>query len=193
MVHRPRIGISACLLGQEVRYDGGHKLHPWFTSSWTPWVEWVPICPEVESGMPVPRPPIQLVQGKKTDEVRVQEVAAPHADHTDELLSGCQTCLARIRQAAVQGMILKSKSPSCGLQVPLFSAGDGITPVDAIPGFFVSRLRHAFPDLPVIDENMIYHSDRLRHFLETIASQCDDKSFRSDAIPALLASLPRSG
>src|SRR3954447_361261 len=107
-----RVGISACLLGQSVRYDGGHKRDAFLTDTFGRFVEWVPVCPEVEAGFGTPREAMRLL--RHDDEVRLITVKTER-DVTAQL----QTAIdRRIRTLAIEdlsGYVLKKNSPSCGL------------------------------------------------------------------------------
>src|SRR5712672_2811301 len=92
---RIRIGISACLLGDEVRYDGGHKRDTFLTETLGPLVEWVKVCPEVESGMRTPREPIRLVDEGGVIRLRTVKTGV---DHTASM-----TVYAATKTAALTG------------------------------------------------------------------------------------------
>lgn len=140
---RPRVGISACLLGQTVRYDGGHKRDDSLVAL-AAVIEWVPICPEVESGMPVPRPTLTLVRA--AGETRM--LSANGADETDRMRAFARARMAALRAHGVlAGYVLKSRSPSCGIQV------------ENGPGLFAAALREAFPDLPIVEEGELASED----------------------------------
>ncbi|MCX7545185.1 DUF523 and DUF1722 domain-containing protein [Marinicella gelatinilytica] len=106
-----KVAISACLLGQEVRYNGGHKHAPFCTQVLSKWFEYLPICPEVEIGMGVPREPIRLVM--EGDQVRSKNVGDHSQDYTDQLTDYAHQKLPEL--ADVCGYIFMQKSPSCGL------------------------------------------------------------------------------
>ena len=109
--HQIRVGLSSCLLGEEVRFDGGHKSNAYIRKTLSHYFEFVPFCPEVESGMSIPRPTIQL---RYTDRgVRCVGVKDHNIDVTDQLL-GCAE-QQRHWLAGLCGYILKKDSPSCGM------------------------------------------------------------------------------
>ena len=147
---RPRLGVSACLLGQPVRYDGGHKLDRWITEELGRLFELVPFCPEAEVGLGTPRPPVQLVE--VGEEIRVQGVGEPGLDVT-RLLRGFHG-QAQARIAGLCGFVLKAGSPSCGLDVDVFDHNSHPTRRHA--GVFAAAVVAADPELPVEQE------DRLR-------------------------------
>lgn len=154
-----RVGISACLLGRKVRYDGGHKRDDFLVDVLGPHVHYVPVCPEVELGLGTPRPPIRL-EGER--------LVMPSQDRD---LSAEMTRFAARRVAALEdedlsGYVLKKDSPSCGMErVRVHHEGrvtrDGV-------GFFARALMERFPHLPVEEEGRL-HDERLREgFVERV-------------------------
>jgi uncharacterized protein YbbK (DUF523 family) len=143
-----RIGISSCLLGDEVRFDGGHKRAGSLIAAFTPEVEWVRVCPEVELGLGVPREPVQLVttpQGTRMMAVQTR------IDHTDAMREYAARRMKQLAAANLSGYVLKAKSPSCGLHdVNVHDDAGRITATGT--GLFAAALRAAFPELPVEDE-----------------------------------------
>lgn len=141
---RPRVGVSACLLGRKVRYDGTDKLNPVICHILGEWLTLEGFCPEVATGLPVPRPPIQVVQ--VAGDQRVRGVADPHQDFTDALRQYADTL-----PEALDGFIFKARSPSCGPgNTPLHDQAGRVTGLTA--GAFAARLRQRFADLPFCSE-----------------------------------------
>ena len=154
---RPRVGISRCLLGDEVRYDGGHKRDAILIATLGDLVEWVPVCPEVEAGMATPREAIHLVadaDGVRAGGARVRLLGVE--SRTD--WTGTMTAFSTMRVQALvdqdlDGYVLKADSPSCGLESVRVHRRDG---VDAIGrGLFAEALMKAFPDLPIAEERSL--------------------------------------
>src|SRR5512143_3651632 len=108
-----RIGVSSCLLGTRVRYDGGHKRDDFVAGLLARFVTFVPVCPEVEVGMGTPRPSIRLV--RIGGEVRLVEPRAG-ADHTRAMRAWAGRRLAELEREELSGFILKKDSPSCGME-----------------------------------------------------------------------------
>ncbi|MCB1646418.1 MAG: DUF523 domain-containing protein, partial [Pseudomonadales bacterium] len=108
----PQIGISSCLLGEEVRFDGGHKHNRYITHSLGQYFDFTPFCPEVAIGLGIPRPPIRLAE--QGDEIRVIGVADGSQDYTDRLKSYGERIAGQI--GGLSGYILKKDSPSCGME-----------------------------------------------------------------------------
>src|SRR5437867_12752032 len=115
-----RIGISSCLLGETVRYDGGHKRNTFFVEILGPQVEWVPICPEVELGLGIPREPLHLLRIK--EDIRMV-FAGSGEDITDRMRQYARERVAELVAADLSGYVLKTNSPSCGMEhVPVYGA-----------------------------------------------------------------------
>ncbi len=146
---KPCVGISRCLLGQNVRYDGGHALAPWITRNLSPVFEWVPVCPESESGLTIPREPMRLEGDAHSP--RVIGIKT-RTDRLEQILDWTENTLLKLRRERVCGFILKSKSPSCAARekVPVFDSAGGAVAWSL--GIFARAVEHAFPGLPVEDE-----------------------------------------
>jgi uncharacterized protein YbgA (DUF1722 family)/uncharacterized protein YbbK (DUF523 family) len=161
---RIRLGISACLLGDEVRYDGGHKRDTFLTTVLGPLVEWVKVCPEVEAGMGTPREPIRLVgDGGR---LRVLTVKTG-VDHTDSLTGYSARKTTALDREDLCGYVLKKDSPSCGMtRVKVYSSrGPGVR---SGVGIFAQALLARFPHLPVEEEGRL-SDPRLRdNFIERV-------------------------
>ncbi|MBI3900475.1 MAG: DUF1722 domain-containing protein [Gammaproteobacteria bacterium] len=144
-----RIGVSSCLLGEPVRYDGGHKRDAYITRTLARLVELVPICPEMAIGLGVPRPPIQLVGDPAAP--RAVGVVDPSLDVTQSLAAyGRQTAH---RLDDISGYLLKSRSPSCGMERVKVQRARSM--VRAGRGIFASALMTARPLLPVEEDGRL--------------------------------------
>ena len=156
-----RIGISSCLLGERVRYDGGHKRNDYLTDVVSRFVEWVPVCPEAESGMGIPREPIQLTQ--LGDDILV--LTKDGVDYTEVVDKFAEQRIRTLERANLSGYILKSRSPTCGMvQVPIIQPKT-IT-LRKGRGIYANRLIKAFPYLP-IEEDIRLQNPRFRENLIT--------------------------
>lgn len=162
--HVMRVGVSSCLLGLEVRFDGGHKRARFVTDELARFVEFVPVCPEVESGMPIPRPTVRLV--REGDEIRLREVQSG-SDHTDSMRAFSQRRVESLRAAGLCGYILKKDSPSCGaMRVKVYSEA-GMPRRDGM-GMFAEALARAFPNLPIEEEGRLNDAPLRENFIERI-------------------------
>jgi len=160
---RIRIGISSCLLGQAVRYDGGHKYNEYITETLGRIFEFVAFCPEVAIGMGVPRPPIQLV--KVGHAARAQGVKDAALDVTDKLEAYADKVAPQLK--SVSGYILKSRSPSCGLEHVAVHSPRG-RPVDRTSGVYAGRLLALLPALPFEDEERLKNPRLRNNFIERV-------------------------
>lgn len=161
---RIRIGISACLLGQAVRYDGGHKRDPFITGVLGADVEFVPVCPEVEMGLGTPREPMRLV--RRGDTLRMVTVDTG-IDHADRLRDWAAKRLEELASEQLSGYILKASSPSCGLHAVNVFHDDGVSTPSG-RGLFATALTQRFPHLPVIDEQSLADPDARDAFMRQV-------------------------
>jgi len=158
-----RIGISSCLLGQQVRYDGGHKYDPSLEDMFGQAVEWVPICPEVEAGFGTPREPMRLERVER--DVRLIAVTT-RRDLTDALDALATWRVAAIAGDDLSGYILKSDSPSCGLEGVKVYERDAFERTGR--GRFAAALVARYPDLPVEDEARLADPRLRQAFVERV-------------------------
>jgi uncharacterized protein YbbK (DUF523 family) len=169
-VVRPRVGISRCLLGDAVRYDGGHKLESMLIEVLGRHVDWVPVCPEVEVGMGTPREPIELVAasgGVRSSEHRVRLVGTQSGrDWTDDMDRWRRERVAELGEARLSGFVLKSKSPSCGVDGVQVRTDKGTE--RAGRGLFAEALIEAMPHLPIEDEQRLRDAEVCDAFLERV-------------------------
>ena len=177
---KPRVGISRCLLGDDVRYDGTNKRSR-AVMALGDVVEWVPVCPEVEVGMSVPREPIQLVARtvriRSADErVRLQGVHSGE-DWTVRMRYWARDRVEELSAQGISGFILKARSPSCGPAGVLVHYPDR----DATPtgrGLFAEALAAAMPGLPMVDEETLEDSRARDEFIARVRDFADPKGPR---------------
>lgn len=148
---RPRVGISTCLLGRPVRYDSGHKHDRYLTDTLGRWFEWVPVCPEVEMGLPVPRDSLRLVGSAASPRLVMPKTGA---DHTDRMAAFARARLDALAAMDLCGYVLKSDSPSCGMERVRVYTPSGMPDRKGI-GVFARALLEAFPLLPVEEEGRL--------------------------------------
>jgi uncharacterized protein YbgA (DUF1722 family)/uncharacterized protein YbbK (DUF523 family) len=168
MTNRPRVGVSSCLLGEEVRFNGGHKRYRFLTDELGPHVDWVPYCPEVEIGLGTPREPIRLT----TDGRLVNRDGT--ADHTAAMTG------LPLPTPDIDGYVFKAKSPSCGIRAIPKYAEDGTAGDHGGRGLYAARVLSAFPLLAVEDEGRLNDPGLREAFTERI--------FAAARLRALLAS-----
>lgn len=159
-----RIGVSACLLGEPVRFDGGHKRDRFLTDGLGPYIEWVPVCPEVELGMGVPRPTLRL--RRAGDELRLLETDSGR-DHSAAMQRYARRRVAALRRLELCGYVLKRDSPSCGLERVKVHSERGM-PRREGRGLFAAALVEALPWLPVEEEGRLHDPVLRENFIERI-------------------------
>jgi len=158
-----RIGISQCLLGDKVRYDGGHKRDNFLIEALGRHVEWVPVCPEVELGLGTPRAPMRLVGNPQAPRLITITTGI---DHTDAMNSFARQRIRQLQALDLCGYVFKADSPSCGItQVPLFNqdikTNDGV-------GLFARSFIEYFPLIPIEEESRLHDLQAVNSFLERI-------------------------
>jgi uncharacterized protein YbgA (DUF1722 family)/uncharacterized protein YbbK (DUF523 family) len=146
-----RIGVSSCLLGREVRFDGGHKRDAFLTDTLGRFVEWVPVCPEVELGLGVPRKTLHLE--RDAGELRLVENGTDR-DLTASMRRFAARRARELAEPALDGYVLKSRSPSCGMERVKVRDAKG-APAPGGRGIFAAGLIEAWPWLPVEDEGRL--------------------------------------
>lgn len=160
---RIRIGISSCLLGERVRYDGGHKLDRQITGVLGEHFEFVPYCPEIAIGLGVPRATIRLQS--TADGTRAVQKGEVSRDITDELSSYARVVAAEA--GSLSGYIFKSRSPSCGMErVKVYDSNN--MPFGAAPGIYAGTLKLALPLLPTEEEGRLNDPDLRDNFIERV-------------------------
>ena len=159
-----RLGVSACLTGELVRWNGGHKRDGYLLGTLGEFVQWVPICPEVEIGLGTPREPIRLVGdpdsprliGPKTD-----------SDFTESMVAWSKSYVLSLENAGLHGFILKKDSPSCGVfRVKVYN--DKNVPERKGQGIFAAELTKAYPLLPVEEEGRLHDMQLRENFFQRV-------------------------
>lgn len=158
------IGISSCLLGEKVRFDGGHKLDHYLKDTLGAYVVWIPVCPEVETGFPVPREAMRLVGD--TSSPRLMTVRSG-VDHTDHMLTWADGKLAVIEKLDLCGFIFKSRSPSSGMRGVKVYNFTGV-PTHGGVGIFARLFMERFPFMPVEDDGRLHDPALRENFIERI-------------------------
>lgn len=165
---RPRLGVSSCLLGRNVRYDGGHKRNEFLLETLGACVDWISVCPEVDIGLGTPRPPIQL----QVDGARGIRLVMPETreDLTDRMISYAERRVETLRTERLAGYVLKSRSPSCGLeQVLVHDEKREASPVGI--GMFAAVLSQNMPGLPIEEEERLDNPCVRENFITRIFSR----------------------
>ncbi|HEX5635958.1 MAG TPA: DUF523 domain-containing protein, partial [Gammaproteobacteria bacterium] len=168
---KPIIAISSCLLGQRVRYDGEIKSFVDITQHLQQYFDLLPVCPEVEIGLGVPRPAVQLTGNPSHPRMTGRD--NPEIDVTTAMRVYCATKPQQLTN--ICGYAFKSKSPSCGLKnIPVVN--NGIVIDDNQRGLFAQRITMLWPDLPVCDENDLLTAESRQKFITQVLAykkQCN--------------------
>ncbi|MEH0689910.1 DUF523 and DUF1722 domain-containing protein [Vibrio cholerae] len=168
------IGISSCVLGEKVRFDSGHKISKFVTKELAPFFEFMPICPEVGMGMPVPRPTIRLMSND--ERIALVETKDSSKDHTDAMIRYSQQKVASLVDEELCGYIVCAKSPTCGMERVKVYRKAGAENIGV--GLYTQQLMEQMPWLPVeedgrlndpvLKENFITRVYTLRDFYDSM-------------------------
>ncbi|MBU1913051.1 MAG: DUF523 domain-containing protein [Candidatus Omnitrophica bacterium] len=151
-----KLGISSCLLGENVRYDGGHKLDHYLKDTIGKFVEWTGVCPETECGLGIPREAMHLVGTVESIRLVTRN---SKIDHTDRMLKWSEKRLNELKKENISGFIFKNNSPSCGLHKVFHKKGTGI---------FAMEVIKRFRALPVEDEERLRDENCKKKFIKNI-------------------------
>jgi uncharacterized protein YbbK (DUF523 family) len=164
--NKPLVGVSQCLLGDAVRYDGQSKSNSIIIEQLTLLFELVPVCPEVEAGLSIPRPPVQL--SGSIEDPKLTGRDDPAIDVTAIMLQYCETKPAELKH--LTGFIFKSRSPSCGLNsTPVFIEGQCVT--ETSRGIFAKKLCQTYPDLVVTEDIELENKNNLDDFIQSVLTK----------------------
>ncbi|PLL01031.1 DUF1722 domain-containing protein, partial [Klebsiella pneumoniae] len=162
---QPVIGISGCLTGSAVRFDGGHKRMGFVMDELAQWVAFKPVCPEMAIGLPVPRPALRLVQ-TPVGEIRMRFSHAPHEDVTEKMADFASAHLATLGE--LSGFIVCAKSPSCGMErVRLYDEKGNRGRKEGV-GLFTGALMARYPWLPVEEDGRLHDPLLRENFVERV-------------------------
>lgn len=163
---KPKLGISACLLGAEVRYNGGHKASAFCREQLSQYFDFVPLCPEVAIGLGTPREPIRLVGDPAAP--RAVGTVHPEHDHTQKLTSYAQQSIASLPPLC--GYILMQQSPSCGLKRVKVYQEQGQPAQAKGRGIFAQELCKRLPNLPVEEDGRLKDPVLRENFLSRVCT-----------------------
>jgi uncharacterized protein YbbK (DUF523 family) len=159
-----KIGISTCLTGEKVRYDGGHKLDRYITDTLGQYLDYVPVCPEVEYGLPVPREPLRLVGDSASPRLLTSRTGI---DHTEGMSRWAERRLDDLEREEICGFIFKSRSPSSGLKGVKVYTASGM-PSHSGTGIFAAAFIRRNPLLPVIDDGRLHDPSLRETFVDAV-------------------------
>lgn len=159
-----RLGISRCLLGDGVRYDGGHKRDAFLVEVLGPYVEWVPVCPEVEAGLGTPRESMRLVG--TPEDTRLVTIRTK-IDQTDSLVHWAETRVQELGTLHLSGYVFKKDSPSCGMERVRIFNSHGMPATRGV-GLFARAFLERFPLTPVEEEGRLCDPVLRDNFIERV-------------------------
>ena len=172
------IGISACLLGENVRFDGGHKHDAYLTDTLGPYFEYVPVCPEVGCGLPVPREAMHLVGTPEHNRLIGIKTGT---DFTEAMQAYCARVIEDLKPRHLHGFIFKAKSPSSGLFRVMLYLPDGNHTAYYTSGLFARAFTQAFPSLPCEEDGRLHDPVLRENFIERVFAL---KRFRDEVAAA---------
>ena len=161
---RPRLGISTCLLGEHVRYDGGHRRDAFLVDTLGRFVEWVPVCPEVECGLPTPREAMRLVGDPQNPKLVTQKTGI---DQTDRMQRWAKKRLTELDREDLDGYVFKANSPSSGMERVKVYDANGV-PRKIGVGIWARAFKDHFPLLPTEEEGRLHDPDIRENFIERV-------------------------
>jgi uncharacterized protein YbgA (DUF1722 family)/uncharacterized protein YbbK (DUF523 family) len=159
-----RIGISACLLGENVRYNGGHKLDRFLTDTLGQYVSYVPVCPEAECGLGIPRETMRLVGDANNPRLVTTNTGI---DHTQRMIEWAEKRLKALEKENLCGFIFKSDSPSSGMERVKVYNDKGMAEKKGV-GIFARAFMDHFPRIPVEEEGRLHDPKLRENFIENI-------------------------
>jgi uncharacterized protein YbgA (DUF1722 family)/uncharacterized protein YbbK (DUF523 family) len=174
MEEKVKIGISSCLLGNLVRWNAGHKLDRYLTDTLGQFVEYVPVCPEVEAGFGVPRESFRLVGDPENPRLITFK---SKTDHTDRMIRWAERRVKELQKEDLCGFIFKSDSPSSGMERVKVYSEKGMPEKRGV-GIFARVYMKNFPGIPVEDDGRLHDPAIRENFIERIFTL---KRWRNDA------------
>ncbi len=164
MSDRIKIGISRCLLGEKVRWNAGHKQDRFLTDTLGRFVEYVPVCPEVEAGLGIPREPLRLVGDPENPRLLTTKTKI---DRTDQIKQWAENRLRTLEKENLCGFIFKCDSPSSGMiRVKVYNDKGGVQKNGV--GLFARMFMAHFPRIPVEDDGRLHDPGIRENFIEAV-------------------------
>ncbi len=169
MTTKPDIAISSCILGNAVRYDGESKFLPGICHELQQHFNLIAVCPEVEIGLGVPRPPVQLTGDPAHPSMTGRD--DPQINVTDKMRDYCTSKPTQLKH--ICGYVFKSKSPSCGIHsIPVFDHGEIMD--DNNRGLFADAMIKLYPELPITDELALSQPEQRQQFIHQVLHYYQD-------------------
>jgi len=172
-----KIGVSSCLLGARVRFDGGHKRNDFLVGTLANFVEFVPVCPEVEIGLGVPRETLRLVRDSETASTVRLVSNETGVDHSDRMNAYAERRVNALGHEDLSGYVLKNDSPSCGMRLRVYRSSG--TPARDGSGLYAAALIRRYPSLPIEEEARLSNPELRKNFVERVFAYRRLRSFFS--------------
>ncbi|MEZ8140462.1 hypothetical protein A1OO_14185 [Enterovibrio norvegicus FF-33] len=175
-----KLGVSACVIGDNVRFDSGHKRNQFICEQLSPFIEFVPVCPEVGIGLPVPRPTIRLLDRGDEIGIRLVETKNADVDHTEKMEAFSRKKADHLATMDLCGYVVCAKSPTCGMERVKVYRENGYVSAEKIGvGLYTKQLMKRMPWLPieedgrlhdpVLRENFVFRIFALRDLYDSMA------------------------
>lgn len=164
MTEKITLGVSSCLIGEQVRYSGTHARDHYITDTLGAYFNWVSVCPEVEIGLPVPREAMRLIGHHDSTRLVTRKSGV---DYTDKMLSWASRRLKELEKENLAGFIFKSRSPSSGMSGVRVYTEKGM-PSRTGSGIFGGAFTRHFPFLPAIDDGRLHNPSLRENFIERV-------------------------
>jgi len=161
--YKIKIGISSCLLGNRVRWNANHSQDQFITETLGPYIKYVPVCPEVECGLGIPRETIRLVGNWHHPRLVTTNTKI---DHTERMKQWAAKKLSSLEHEKLSGFIFKSKSPSCGIIMVKVYPGNNVPPVKKGMGIFAKAFMNHFAKIPIEDDRRFHDPKICENFIE---------------------------
>lgn len=150
-----KLGVSACVIGDKVRFDSGHKLNRFLYDEVGQFAEFVPICPEVAIGLPIPRPAIRLMEVSKQN-IRLVDTKNSHNDHTEKMLQFSEQKSQQLAKQQLCGYVVCAKSPTCGMERVKLYNPKGNPNKEGTTGLYTAKLLQNLPWLPIEEDGRLH-------------------------------------
>lgn len=168
-MNKPKLAVSRCLLGEKVRFDGGHKKFGFLISTLSNYFELVPFCPEVEIGLPIPRDSLRIVESDGEEKLINNKTGE---DSTSKMLEYAEKKSVELVNQDIVGVIFTAKSPSCGL-FRVKTYGEDRQPRKLSSGIFAKTFHKNFPLVPAEEDGRLNDSSLKENFIERIFARHD--------------------
>ena len=176
-----KLGVSACVIGEKVRFDSGHKKSHFVADELSPFVEYVPVCPEVGIGLSVPRPTIRLLDRDDGLGVRLVDTKNAEIDHTEKMNQFCEKKINQLIDQELCGYVVCAKSPTCGMERVKVYRENGYVSAEKIGvGIYTEKLMQQMPWLPIeedgrlndpiLKENFVFRIFTLHDFYQAMSA-----------------------